>query len=235
MPVWDDVITDRDRMVYEQAGFGVRQGFGSNPAVLIVDVNYNFVGESPEPILESMAKHRNSCGEEGWAAIPYIQKLLQSARSSGVPIFYTTNMLRHRVHDENRPIGRKRGRWLEDMTDEARDRTEIVREIAPEEGDIVIRKDKPSAFFGTNLIGLLVERGVDQLLIGGVSTSGCVRASVVDASSYNFHVAVVEECVFDRGQASHKVALFDMNAKWADVISTTEATSYLESVGSKNS
>lgn len=230
MTVWDDILTERDRQVFAQAGFGARQGYGQRPAIVVVDVNYNFVGEQPEPILDAIAKSRNSCGEEGWEAVWQIQKLLEAGRVRDVPVFFTTNMERRPSVDAARPIGRKRARWAEDMTERARRGTEIVREIAPRDGEIVIRKDKPSAFFGTNLVGMLIERQVDTVLVAGVSTSGCVRATVVDASSYNFHVAVVEECVFDRGQASHKMSLFDMNAKWADVVSLADAQEYLASL-----
>jgi maleamate amidohydrolase len=103
-----------------------------------------------------------------------------------------------------------------------------VREIAPRDGDIVIRKDKPSVFFGTPLMSYLHELQVDTLLVAGTTTSGCVRATVVDAFSYNFKVVVVEECVFDRGQASHKVNLFDMQAKYADVVPLEAALGYLD-------
>ncbi|MEK7281157.1 MAG: isochorismatase family protein, partial [Chloroflexota bacterium] len=98
------------------------------------------------------------------------------------------------------------------------------------EGDIVIYKPKASAFFGTPLASLLNALRVDTVLCCGTSTSGCVRASVIDANSYNFHVAVIEECTFDRSQVSHKVNLFDMNAKYADVISLQEAREYITSL-----
>ena len=93
---------------------------------------------------------------------------------------------------------------------------------------MVIRKDKPSVFFGTPLMSYLHELQVDTLLVTGTTTSGCVRATVVDAFSYNFKVVVVEECVFDRGQASHQVNLFDMQAKYADVVSLEDALRYLD-------
>jgi len=105
---------------------------------------------------------------------------------------------------------------------------EIVAEIAPRDGDVVIRKQKPSAFFGTPLIAMLNEVHADTVLVTGCTTSGCVRASAIDAFSYNFRVCVIEECVFDRGQASHKINLFDMNAKYADVILLNEAVEYIK-------
>ena len=69
MPDWDNFLTERDKKVFEAAGYGKRQGYGKNPAIVVVDVNYNFVGDTPEPILDSIKKYRNSCGEEGWQGV----------------------------------------------------------------------------------------------------------------------------------------------------------------------
>jgi nicotinamidase-related amidase len=226
MAIWDDVLTERDKQVFAAAGYGKRQGFGSRPAVVVVDVNYNFVGDVPEPILESIKKYRNSCGEEGWEGVYQIRRLLDAARRKGVPIFYSTAPS-HRVALMAGRWHGKNSRGDEDFHRQAQDGNEIVREIAPQEGDIVILKDKPSVFFGTPLMSYLNELQVDTLLVAGTTTSGCVRATVVDAFSYNFKVVVVEECVFDRGQTSHKVNLFDMQAKYADVVPLAAALSYL--------
>ena len=121
----------------------------------------------------------------------------------------------------------KNSRGGEDFSEEARKGNEIVAEIAPQKGEMVVRKQKPSAFFGTPLISMLNEVHADTVLVAGTTTSGCVRASVIDAFSYNFTVAVVEECTFDRGQASHKINLFDMNMKYADVVSLAETVEYI--------
>jgi maleamate amidohydrolase len=198
MATWDRFLTSRDRAVYDSAGYGTVLGFGERPAVLIVDVNYDFVGHRREPILESVKTWRNSCGEEGWDGVAAIQSLLEAARSREIPVFYTTSV-------EPRADG------------------------FGEEFEVVIRKTKPSAFFGTPLASYLVELGVDTLLVGGTTTSGCVRASVIDAFSYNYRVAVVEECTFDRGEASHAINLFDMNAKYADVVSLASSVEYVNS------
>ena len=229
MAIWDEVLTERDKQVFAAAGYGKRQGFGHKPAVIVVDVNYNFVGDVPEPILESIKKYRNSCGEEGWQGLYQISKLLDAARDKRVPIFYSTAPS-HRVAVTAGRWHGKNSRGTEDFQRQAQDGNEIVREIAPHEGDIVIFKDKPSVFFGTPLMSYLHELQVDTLLVAGTTTSGCVRATVVDAFSYNFKVVVVEECVFDRGQASHKVNLFDMQAKYADVVPLEAALSYLDAL-----
>ncbi len=230
MAVWDDILTPRDKEVFALSGYGKRGGFGQRPALLVIDVNYNFVGDKPEPILESVKRFRNSCGAEGWEGVHHISELLAQARKKHLPTFYTTA-------EENRANATVVGGWqakssrtTEDMTEAWEKTNAIVAEIAPQKGDIVVHKQKPSAFFGTPLMSMLNQLHVDSLLVTGTTTSGCVRASVIDAFSYNLKVSVVEECVFDRGQASHKINLFDMAMKYADVIPIKEAVDYIRSL-----
>lgn len=227
MAIWDDTLTERDKEVFTKSGYGKRAGFGQRPAVLVIDMNYNFVGDRPEPILKSIERFRNSCGEEGWGGVYHIRELLEGARKKRLPIFYTTAQEKKNSVSVGRWQGKNR-RAREDLREEWSRANEIVQEIAPQEGDVIIRKQKPSAFFGTPLMSMLNEIHADSVLVTGCTTSGCVRASVIDAFSYNFRVSVIEECVFDRGQASHKINLFDMNAKYADVISMREALEYIE-------
>ena len=108
---------------------------------------------------------------------------------------------------------------------------QFVDEIAPAENDILLPKRHASAFFGTAMVSYLIDLGIDTLLVTGCTTSGCVRATVADAFSYNFRVLVVEDCCYDRGYTSHLVNLFDMDAKYADVVSIGDAVGYLERVG----
>jgi nicotinamidase-related amidase len=102
-----------------------------------------------------------------------------------------------------------------------------VKEIAPQRRDIVVLKSKPSAFFGTPLLSFLVCLGVDSLLLTGTTTSGCVRATAIDAFSYNYRVAVIEEGCFDRSQASHALSLCDLHAKYADVVTLDGAIAFV--------
>jgi len=230
--IWDDVITERDRQVYDKAGYGQTGGFGQRPALLVGDVTYDFTGDRPEPILESIEKFRNSCGEAAWESLPRIQELLAAARARDVPVIYT--------HASPRPDRVRVGGWARKNA-RAMAPTEISRRIgndfptmiAPQPGEIVIQKDKPSAFFGTPLAGFLVALDVDSLIIAGTTTSGCVRATVLDAFSLNYPVAVVEECTFDRGEVTHKINLFDMHAKYADVVSLKETIEFLDSLPEK--
>jgi len=233
MRVWDKFLTEEDKKVYELSGYGSRGGFGKRPAVIVVDVNYAFVGEHSEPILESVKKWRNSCGSIGWDAIPHIRNLVRSARENRIPVFYSTGI-------DPRPDGFDRGAWSfknrrnhEDTSkiDYGVRGNDVVKEIAPAPHEFLIEKLKPSVFFGTPLLSFLVELNVDTLVVCGTTTSGCVRATVLDAFNNNYHISIVEECTFDRFESSHAINLFDMNAKYADVIGVDEATDYMRGVG----
>ena len=228
LPVWDDVITEKDKQVYEKAGYGRKGGLGKNPAILIIDVTIGFVGDKPEPILQSIERFPNSCGEDGWNAVQRTVELLDLGRRKHVPVFYTAGVPKI----DNVIAGKwafKHPRTMEEMNQASNTPDAIPPEIAPQKGDIVITKLKPSAFFGTPLVSHLVSLGIDTILATGCTTSGCVRASVIDAFSYNYSVGIVEECTFDRGEVPHKVNLFDMNQKYADVVSLSAAKEYLSS------
>ena len=226
--VWDKFLTERDKAVFGAGGFGARAGFGKRPALLVIDVNRAFCGERPEPILELIKRWRTSCGEESWVALEYIKRLIEAARAKGLPVLYTTG--------ERRPDNWDAGSWRWKSTrgeepsraDNDLDGNEIVAMIAPAPKDIVIRKQKPSGFFGTNLASYLTLLGCDSVIVVGTTTSGCVRATVVDAFSLNYRVILAEEGCFDRSQASHAVSLCDMHAKYADVVPTAEILSYFE-------
>lgn len=230
MSKWDSLLTARDKQVFADSGWGSRMGFGQRPAVIVVDVNHNFVGDRPLPILDSIRQWRNSCGDEGWDAMAHIKRMLSMARLKRVPVFYSTGQ-------DPRKDGFDAGRWAGknsrssgEYHNDSGFGNQIPDMIAVQDQDIVIPKLKPSAFFGTALSAYLVDLKVDTLLICGTTTSGCVRATVVDAFSLNYRVAVVDECTFDRGQASHIMSMYDMNEKYADVVSVAETIAYLEGV-----
>lgn len=227
---WEQFLTERDRAVFESGGYGRKYGFGSHPALLVIDVVYNFVGEKPEPILESIKTWRRSCGEEGWAAIKRIQPLLAAARAKRLPVIYTHNEVRADSADKGVRF-LKNYRGSENTDTRGHRGTQVVEELAPLPGDFAITKSNASCFFGTPLISLLVGLKVDTLLVVGCTTSGCVRATVVDSQSYNLRTIVVEDCVFDRGQASHAVSLWDMQAKYADVVPSAQVIDYLAKLG----
>ncbi|MDX6739617.1 isochorismatase family protein [Actinocorallia sp. A-T 12471] len=228
---WDDVLDATDRAVFEAAGWGRRAGFGSRPAIVVIDVNYNFAGDTDEPILDSIKRWRYACGPESWTrSIPAIVRVLEVARRKRLPIVYTTN--------PRRPDGFDLGVWNDkshrstDVVDVMGHRgNDIVDEVAPEDGDIFIEKRKPSAFFGTPLMSHLTNLKADSLILMGSTTSGCVRATAVDAVSYDLKVTIPHEAAFDRSQLSHKVALMDVHMKYCDVTDTDDVLGYLESLG----
>jgi len=172
---------------------------------------------------EIVQKYKSSCGNHAYQAIQPIKELLVLARSQGIPVIYTTTETRREVkpatiHATNRRVN--------DIDPHA---YTIDPEFKPDAGDLVIYKERASAFFGTPLVSHLTRLGIQSLIVCGESTSGCVRASVVDAYSYGYHVAVVEECCFDRSLLSHKVNLFDMHHKYADVMHLQEVKSHFKS------
>jgi maleamate amidohydrolase len=225
---WDRFLTERDKAVFAAGGFGARAGFGKRPVLLVVDVNWGFCGDRSEPILDSIKRWPNSCGAESWVAVEHIKSLIGTARKQGIPVIYTTG------------VGRADGwdagswRWKNRRRDEARpstlDANAIVTPIAPTPQDVVVLKQKPSAFFGTNLAAYLTLFGCDSVVIVGTTTSGCVRATAVDAFSLNYRVILAEEGCFDRSEASHAISLCDLHAKYADVVTTAEVEAYLKSL-----
>jgi maleamate amidohydrolase len=227
MAIWDDAITERDKLVLKACGYGRVRGLGKRPAMLVIDMNYNWVGDRREPVLESIKRIRHSCGEEAWGAVDVVRRLMDEARRKNIPVVYTTGYGPEENYESKRRPW-KNHRHEEDQTDTFSQRMEIVKEIEPQPSDIVIRKQKPSGFFGTPLHSVLNDYAVDTLIVTGGSTSGCVRATVIDAFSYNYYVAVVEEGTFDRIQISHKANLLDMNIKYADVMKVGEVERYLD-------
>jgi maleamate amidohydrolase len=223
--IWDRFLTDRDRRVFELSGFGQRAGWGKKPALIIIDVTYAFAGEGDQ-VEESIKKYPLSCGAESWAAIRENQRLLAAARKAAIPVLYTLTEYRDDKTDVGGWAGKHRNVTHSSMIEGSKG-GQIIEELRPAPGELVISKKKPSAFFGTPTVSYLIDRCVDTLIITGCTTSGCVRSSVIDAFSYNYKIIIPEECVFDRGQASHAINLFDMHQKYADVISTDEAVSHL--------
>jgi nicotinamidase-related amidase len=142
-----------------------------------------------------------------------------------VPVFYTTSL--RRSGDLRASAAATRRGSSPGVVAVPAD-YEIHPDFRPHEADVVIEKGRPSAFFGTHLISYLVARQIDTVVVCGESTSGCVRATVVDAHSYGLHVLVVEDCVFDRVVTSHLVNLFDMQAKYADVLSLAQLEELLQ-------
>lgn len=230
--VWERYLTDEERQRYRQRPTR-RQGFGDNPALLLIDLYRCVFGDRPQPLAEALPQWPSSCGLAGWQALPHIQRLLALARDNEIPVIHATgipDVPSWRIMPADPalfdPESRERAARVR-----ARD-FEIIDEVAPMPGEQVIRKAAPSAFFGTTLVGYCNQLRIDSLLVCGESTSGCVRATVVDASSHRLRVTVVQECVFDRTEAAHAINLYDMSQKYADVLPLVEVEAYLATRGS---
>lgn len=211
---WDRLLSDRDRAVIEAAGYDERgastwetRGVGERPGVLVVDMQRYIVGEDV-PIFEAVEESAVAIGEAAWDAVDHIAPLLDEARSLDVPVFYS------------RVVPTR-------YDDPAHDDLGIVEPLAPAAGDVVVDKPFSSSFFGTDLSGRLVRAGVDTLVVVGNTTSGCLRATVVDAQQLGFDVVVPRECVFDRLDISHAVGLLDMWMKYANVLPVEAARELL--------
>ena len=224
---WDEYLTEQDREIIDAGGWGGSIGLPKRPAVLIIDVTYGFCGVSEEDVGVASTRFPTSCGRAAWAAVPKIKTLIETARVRELPLIYTTGKFR--------PDGWDYGAWRwkqvrnrgtnETAETQGVDPDEILSEIAPLENDLIVHKLKPSAFFGTNLVGYLNLLGCDGVIIAGCSSSGCVRATAVDAASHNYRTTVVYDACFDRFAISHAVAMFDLHVKYADVRDTDDLLS----------
>jgi maleamate amidohydrolase len=215
MSAWDDVIPLEEQRVYERGGWGGIAGFGRRPALLVVDMYTAFV--HPDYPFASPDAPRT---------VAAIRTLLEEARRAGMPVIFSRAARARNAAERGR--WKVTGRALPVMA--RPEAYEIVPELQPHPEETVLVKTAPSAFFGTDLVNLLVFHGVDTVILTGTVTSGCVRATAVDAFSYNFRVVIPEECVCDRGATSHAVALFDIHMKYGDVRPLAEVLAYVRTV-----
>lgn len=218
---WKDIVSPEILAVYEPYHREVY--VGERPALLAIDL-YNLVYRGGAKYPHELVKEfPSSCGIYAHDAIEPTKRLFAAARRAGIPILYTTSPAKmSTINATNRQAGLGTGAD-----------TDIHPAFAPEPGDTVIVKERASAFYGTPIVAQLTRLGVSSLIVCGESTSGCVRASTVDGYSNGYHMTVVEECVFDRSELSHKVNLFDLHHKYADVMKLAEVVQHLEGLGRK--
>ena len=227
--VWDKYLSNFDREHLALSN-RVEWGFGSQPALLMIDLYRGAFGDRPSSLVEAVEDWPNACGLAAWEALPPIQRLLQAAREAALPVIHVTGLPERdsgiagwAVKDRN-PAARREVS-LDDI--EAEGVYEIMAEVAPIQGEVFLRKSAPSVFWGTPLGAHLTALGIDTLIVAGETTSGCVRASVVDGCTHRYRMIVVEQCVFDRHQAPHAVNLFDMNQKYADVLALDDVIAWI--------
>ena len=212
------LLTDEDRAVRDVSGYGARGGFPARPALLVIDVTHDFCGPEGLPAVEAARAARNACGPKAWAAVPHIAALIGAARDAGLPVIYT-----RRSAERLAARRAKSARGHEDLPEG----NEIVAPLAPTDRDTVLGKSKPSAFWRTELDAMLERTGCDGVVLTGCTTSGCVRATAVDAFNRDLPCVIAAEAVFDRFESSHLQSLFDLDAKYADVMPVSEVRARL--------
>ena len=203
------------REVYARAGLGASVTLGSRPAVLVVDFSCGFT--DPDCAL----------GSELTDEVESTKRLLDVARAKGLPVIFTTIGFDASLKDG--------GLWLQKVPSLAVLQmggawVEIDPRLEPRPDETVIVKKGASGFFGTNLASVLVSQRADSVILCGATTSGCIRATAIDLLQYGWPTLVPRECVGDRARAPHDANLFDIQAKYADVVSVDEAIAYLEGV-----
>ena len=202
---------------YARAGYHARQSWGERPALILID----FANAYFDPTAPLFG------GEGCQIALENAALLAEEARSAGVPVIFTEVKFI--------PGGANGGAFYAKVPalscfDEDRSTSKLQPPLKVEAGDIVISKQYPSSFFGTSLDAILRWLKVDTLILTGVTTSGCVRATCIDSISYGFVTLVVEDAVGDRAPGPHEANLFDMSAKYADLLKTSDAIEYMKSV-----
>ncbi|HWG03386.1 MAG TPA: isochorismatase family protein [Beijerinckiaceae bacterium] len=195
---------------------------GPRPAMLVIDLYALAYQGGPNPVSEVSKTYPSSCGINAWNAIEPTRRLFAAARAAALPFFYSTGDTRAASRPSFVKATNRR------MSATPPELFEIRPELAPEKGDVIITKQRASAFFGTPLSAHLTQLGIQSLIVVGESTSGCVRASTVDGYSNGYHMTLVEECCFDRSDLSHKVNLFDLHHKYADVMKLDAVLAHLE-------
>ena len=198
--------------IYRKQGFGNRSGLGRRPGLLIVD----FVNGFADP-------DQFGGGNIG-EAIENTRELLAEVRALGLPVVFTRVVYADDGSDAG--VFTLKAPTLETLTEESFG-SQIVDQLKPWDGEYIVRKTQPSAFFGTNLTAWYVSKAVDTVIVTGCTTSGCVRASVIDSMSYNFKTVVVSACVGDRALGPHEANLFDIEQKYADLMTSSEIIAVL--------
>ena len=221
---WQRYLSDEDLATIERGKWARTIGFGTRPAVIVIDVQNYMAGEEDG---NDPDKFPYAAPAVAWPAVRQIQAILAAARPAAAPIVYTRFAIDRAAGDAGLFDAKIGAPDSEYVYHEGTYGSEIVADITPEPGDLVLTKKKPSSFFGTPLLPYLIERGVDTLIVTGGSTCNCVRATVFDAFSYNLRAIVPHDAVFDRMPISQAINLFDMNRCSADVVATGEVVDYL--------
>jgi nicotinamidase-related amidase len=206
---------ERVEDIYNRARLGGRLTLGNNPAILVVDFCYAFTDVA------------SVTGADLTSEVKATKQLLTAARDHGLPVFFTSQGFE--AHCKDAAVWIQKSPALANMQVGTR-WVEIDERLDVKDDEPVIVKKGVSALFATNIVSMLTAQRVDTVIVAGATTSGCVRATVVDLLQYGFPTLVPRECVGDRAQGPHEASLFDMQAKYADVVGLDEALAYIDSV-----
>jgi nicotinamidase-related amidase len=219
-------LPEIDQKVISMSGYGERRGFGKKPALIIIDAQNKYIGPDL-PILEAIKMYPLSIGERAHRACENLESVLQAARVNHIPILYSVHTV---PVEETRFNSFAKKRITHELNNTIpADSEDIFTALKPKPGEEwVIHKRYASAMFGTPMASFLNALGCDTVIVAGFSTCGCVRAFSLDATSLNYNVTVIEDCVADRIEMSHKMALVDLSMKYADVAPSAEIISYFE-------
>jgi maleamate amidohydrolase len=222
---WLAMIPEADLRTYRDSGFlaempGSRSGRTPRLGLLVIDCTWSFCGSEGLTLEQAIAEFPTACGPAAWDALPRVAQLLAMFRRAGLPIVFTHSDVNDTPHTGKATKSTR-------PPPSAPHAEDFPPLITPLPSEWVLAKTKASAFFGTPLTSYLVRAGIDKLVVCGVSTSGCVRASVVDGFSHGFAPIVVDDCCFDRSEFAHAANLFDMQAKYATVLSLAEIVQLL--------
>lgn len=223
---WEDCLTDVDRIVIEKGHYGQPRGFGKKPLLLIIDLQPNYIG-ADKPIEDQLDEWPSGGGEACWTGVRRILSLRDVARECGIPIFYTRNVQNATNAFDSFATKTKRDhtRYIDGAPE-----ADLLECVKPLPNEMIIPKSYASAFYGTPLQSYLVKLGIDTVIIVGGSTSGCCRATAVDAVTRNYNLGYVEDCLFDRITISHKAALLDVWMKYGDVVNSDYVKEYFYSL-----
>lgn len=226
---WLELFTDENGVnPYDGDYFTKPSEFGQRPAILVVDVMKSFIGEEGLSLEESQVEWPTSCGPVAWEAIAKMRRIVDIGTKAGWPIVYTTGLPGGGAFG-----GTVKGERLHEITTmDIPGAIDIPEAVRPSDDTLVIAKPKASAFFNTPLVSYLIQNQIDTVVVVGGTTSGCVRASVIDSYSNGYPTFVIEDACFDRSRISQGVNIAEMNFKYADVMSTDEFEAFVARDGS---
>lgn len=213
-PAWAEYLTDEERATVELLGRRPPDKIvlDEGAALIVIDAVAGFTGTRPLPLQEAVQEFSTSCGERAWETLPTISRLVDTFRAAGLPVLWTRNSVALREHTGSTTTISVDDRVALEAA------TRFLPDLEPAADEFVLEKPRASAFFQTPMLLALKKHAVSRVVLVGGTTSGCVRASAVDASSYGFEPVVVSDGCFDRFGLSHTAALFDLQERYGDVV-----------------